>query len=698
MNARASNSSPPFATAFTAGLALFLIVSVPRAAAALPPVFRLPQPVVRTLPNGLTVAVFRDARLPLVHVQLTVVAGSAAEGALPAGTAYITSQMIGQSTASRDPEALREDLERAGGQLATRMGRDAASLSGTFLASQLPLALEVVADAGTHALLTDNDFARARRLMRAMASGAAGGTRLPEDRLWAAAFGDAGYGHPPAGTVESFDRMTINDVRHFYSSRWGPSGAVLAIVGDVQPDSVGSLVADAFGAWSARASQPALAAPPLAPARSLSLVHRKDATRCEVWVGVPGPPAGDPDELPIALASQLAVRAAAGLSGVRVGQSALRNGGFLWLSATARLDSAAIVARKLSDAFTSLRGAAPKETELAALKSAVLAGFAMRFETLDGLADQWCSEATLGLGFEVLADFPARIQAVTKSQVAAATKKWFDPSRMSLVAAGPADRLRGPLAAIARIQESEGIDDPVTPAMEKRGRERVAAMVAAHGSLATLKKVRDSVLEAEVTASMGPRDVAASLMQIRKEPGRMVVDSKYQGVGLREVWVGERGWSSSIDTLTTARDADTTTVTRMRNDFREDVIHLLLDAADPRTRVASRGTTLLNGQSLERVEIWTAFGAHRTLFIDTGTHRLSGIELHPSGDRAGTEPIRRWYRDYRAMDGVRLPFDEERWLGERRMMRLKITRYALNPGVADELFVHPEAPLPPFSR
>lgn len=178
----------------------------------------------------------------------------------------------------------------------------------------------------------------------------------------------------------------------------------------------------------------------------------------------------------------------------------------------------------------------------------------------------------------------------------------------------------------------------------------------------------------------------------------MVVDSKYQGVGLREVWVGERGWSSSIDTLTTARDADTTTVTRMRNDFREDVIHLLLDAADPKTRVASRGTTVLNGQSLERVEIWTAFGAHRTLFIDTGTHRLSGIELHPSGDRAGTEPIRRWYRDYRAVDGVRLPFDEERWLGERRMMRLKITRYALNPGVADELFVHPEAPLPPSSR
>ena len=322
----------------------------------------------------------------------------------------------------------------------------------------------------------------------------------------------------------------------------------------------------------------------------------------------------------------------------------------------------------------------------------------MRFETLEGLADQWSSEATLGMGFEVLAGFPERIEAVTGTQVAAAARKWFDPARMSFVAAGPADQLRGPLAAIARIQASEGLADPVTPAMEKLGRARLAAMVVAHGSLATLKKIRDSVLEAEATASMGSHDVTAHLMQMRKEPARMIVDSKYQGVGLREVWAADRAWSSSIDSLTTVRDADTTTVNRMRSDFREDVAHLLLDAADPKARVASRGTTQLNGLSLERVEVWTAFGAHRTMFIDPGTKLLSGIELHDSGDRADTEAIRRWYRDYRVVDGVRLPFDEERWLGARRMMRLKIKRYALNPGLADELFVHPEAPLPPSSR
>ena len=59
-------------------LGLLAALALPCLSAAATPPFRLPQPVVRKLPNGLTVAVFRDTRLPLAQVQLTVGAGSAA--------------------------------------------------------------------------------------------------------------------------------------------------------------------------------------------------------------------------------------------------------------------------------------------------------------------------------------------------------------------------------------------------------------------------------------------------------------------------------------------------------------------------------------------------------------------------------------------------------------------------------------------
>ena len=146
-------------------LALTLGAGVP-ALAEVPP-FRIPQPVVRTLPNGLTVA----------QVQLTVPAGAAAEGTLPAGVAYITSQMVGRASASRDPRTMQEDLERAGGRMTTRIGRDGAILSATFLASQVPAGIELVSDAVQNALLTDSDFGRARRGAYSLVAGSAGVAR-----------------------------------------------------------------------------------------------------------------------------------------------------------------------------------------------------------------------------------------------------------------------------------------------------------------------------------------------------------------------------------------------------------------------------------------------------------------------------------------------------------------------------------------
>ena len=686
-----------FAAPLTGALMILAACVLPAKGTATTPPFRLPEPVVHTLPNGLTVAVFRDSRLGLVQVQLTVAAGSATEGAFPAGVSYVTSQLIGQATASRDLAAIQDDVERAGGHMAARIGRDIGSLSGTFLASQLPLALDVLGDASMHAVFSEGDFARVSRNARSLARGPAGIARQPEDRLWTAAFGEAGYGHAPAGTAESLDRLTITDVRNFYNSRWGPSSALLAIAGDVQPDSVIAWASEVFGGWTARAAGAATMPKPVDVARSMTLVHRPDATQCEVWLGVPGPKAGDPDEIPVALASQLVARAA-GLAGVRVGQSALRSGGFVWLSATSRVDSAAFVAKRLEAAFASLRTTPPRATDLEPLKTAIQSSFPLRFESLEGLADQWSAEAALGMSFADLVAFPAQVGTVTAASVTAAARKWFDPAHMSFVVAGPADRLRAPLAAIAPIATSGGTDDPVTPELEKSGRARIARTIAAHGSLAALKKVRDSIIEASTVMRVGKTEATAKLVQMRKEPERMIYDLRIEERGSRDVLADGKSWSSPIDTLTKFQDSDTTKVSALRQGFRGDVIHVLLDAADPKARVAARGTTFLNGANHERVEVWTAFGSHRMMYLDPVTHLLSGVELQDSDNRDGSAAVRRWYHDYRAVDGIRLPFDEQRWLGAQRVMHLKLTRYALNAGVADGLFVHPETPLPPSSR
>lgn len=677
------------------GLVLGALASVPVRAAT--PPFRLPLPVVKRLPNGVTVAVFRDARLPLAQVQLTVPAGSAEEDSLPAGVAQITAQMIGQSSSSRDAQAMQQDLDRAGGRLATRAGRDVGIMTATFLASELESGIDLMADAVLNALLTDAEFDHARRGARALTAGPGGAARQTEDRLWGAVFGGGPYGRATAGTAESLDRLTLADVRAFFNAHWTPVGAVIAVAGDVQPDSVLDWVSDAFGRWSAR-GKAAAHAPSIVsmPARGAQVVSRPDAQRCAVWVAAPGPAAGDSDEIAVALAHELATRAAG--PSVHAGQSALRWGGFVWLATEAPPESLVRVARRLESALTALRSTPPKTQEVEALKRAVQSTFPMRFESLDGLVDQWSSEAALGRGFEDLVAFPDRVQAVTPASITAAARKWFDPAHLTFVVAGPPDRVRAPLATIAKVAAGGGVAArPLTPANDRRGRELVTKAVVAHGGLAALRKIKDSVLEADATVRLGSNEASAKVIQTRKEPDRMVYDLRFGDSGTREVLIGNHAWSAPIDSLQLAHDADTVGVARLRQGFRADVVHLLLDAALPSTRVLSRGAQQIDGKTYDRVDVWVADGSHRTLYFDPASRLLAGVELE-GGD--ANDPIvpRRWYRDYRAVNGIQLPFEEDRRLGDQRVMDLKVTRYALNAGVSDALFQRPEPPLPPSAR
>ena len=106
----------------------------------------------------------------------------------------------------------------------------------------------------------------------------------------------------------------------------------------------------------------------------------------------------------------------------------------------------------------------------------------------------------------------------------------------------------------------------------------------------------------------------------------------------------------------------------------------------------------MNGGTLEKVEIWAVGGSHRTLYFDPGTRLLAGIEQHEAGNRDDGSSTRRWYSDYRTVNGIQLPFAEERWMGTMRVMQLKVTRYEVNVGVPLTLFQRPDPPLPPPSR
>lgn len=688
---------------FTA-LAAWMAVAVAcgMAQAAAPPV-----PEVRTLANGLTVAVFPDTRLPLVQIQLLVPAGSAHEATGESGIAGLTAQMLGQGTTSRSAREFAEAVEALGGTLGGNAFRDFTTVNGTFLADDFRAGLELLADAVIHPILAED---RMRLVKSQMAGSLARAAQTPqtlaEERAWSEVFPGHPLGRSPLGARGILQALTLNQIRGFHRDFFRPDGALLAIAGDVTAERAFRAVESHLGAWGGRSREIAIPEPPRSAGGTwrVRLVDAPGLTRAELRVGMAGPSRSASDYAALDLAVELLNAA---LPATRARLHPLREAGLVMLAASVPVDSAGAVIRGVRAALERAAASAPEGAALETVKRRLAARQALAYETRGGWIAQWMSAAFHGLTPESPAEYGARLRGLDGAAVREAARRWLGPAGMVLVAVGPAERLRAqlePLGSVEIIAPELSVEVPAlspstdttppTEAQVARGRELAGRMVAAHGGVARLRRIHDSTMEGAVVIHAGGREFPGEFLQVRKEPMRFLFSTRIAVVYTMQGLEGDRGWSQTGERPAHIEDQDSVGVAALRSAFRSDLHHLLLMAADSTTRVAWRGRDRLEAGEADALEIVSGDGARRVLFLDPANHRLVGMEQGEGGHSA-----RRLYSDYRDVNGIQWPFREERLLDGRPAMTLALERVAFNTGVRDERFRRPGAkPAPPRPR
>jgi zinc protease len=689
--------------------------------AAEPPAFLPPAPVVRTLPNGLRVAVFQDHRLPLVQMQLLLPAGGAQDAAETPGLANATALLLRAGTSSRTAGAFAADLDFLGGNISAAATRDYSAVNGTFLSADFEAGLELFADAVVNPIFPPEEVERfraqaAEQLLQARQNPAA----QAEDQLWALAFQGHPYGQNPLGVLESLGRLDREAVRAFHRDFYRPDRAVLAIAGDVDPERAFAVANDRFGIWAGRSvalSRPPAPAPPAA--MRIQLVDRPGLARSEVRIGLVCPSRTDPDALPLQTASYIlgsgassrfarSQREDGGLPcDVRSSTAVLRDAGLVSLGTTVRNDSVAIVVGRMRDELARLRTQPPGEAEVAAVRRGFENSYPLQFQTPEALIAQWLGADFYGLTSAWLEHYVENVRAVTAAQVDAAAARWLDPSRCVVVVVGPADELKGLLEALGPVEvaASGGATAVAAPApaaprlaspgQKKRGRELLALTLAAHGGLERLRHVKDTTLEGDMVLEMEGRSLTVVVRQVRKEPLRLRYSTRISDVENGQVLDGARGWLySSGDSLRVA-GLDSVGVEALRVVFRSDVVHSLLAAADPAVEVAWLGPGRADGRAADVLEVTAPAppgggpAEQRLLYLDATDHRLIAEDLGDAGMRASVMAVRRVYRDYRTVAGVPWPFHEERMRGGTKTMTLSLQTVTINTGVSDLMFQPP---------
>ena len=261
----------------------------------------------RTLANGFKALVLPRSHAPLVVCDLYYPVGSVDEPAGKTGLAHFVEHMLFKGT-ERLPKGQIDRLAFvAAGQSNAETGEDCTHYWFAFPSDRWELALTVEADRMRGASFDPREVEAERHVI---AEERARDLDSPLGRLdqthMAVAYLRHPYRNPILGWPDDLARIGVDDLRGFYRAHYRPDGAVLVVVGDVDPEAALDRVAAHFEPLAPGDSprvEPTSDEPRQTGRRDFSLVESEAVARGMLgWHTVPQ---GHPDGPALDVASDL---------------------------------------------------------------------------------------------------------------------------------------------------------------------------------------------------------------------------------------------------------------------------------------------------------------------------------------------------------------------------------------------------------
>ncbi|QJE97237.1 M16 family metallopeptidase [Luteolibacter luteus] len=219
------------------------------APAALKPASRhRPEPECITLPNGATLALLPDPRVPILTAQVAVRAGLVSETEATSGLNTLLASTLPQGTIRHSAAELAGRLESLGATLGAATGNNALLVQLSGLSPDvpvlLPLLAEVLAEPAFHGDSIEREKAsQLASLRESLEDPLSTAFRLARHHL----FKGQGYGLPALGTEESLANLNRLALSAHHSRHFQGRNLVIALAGDFDISEAKDLLAEGIG-------------------------------------------------------------------------------------------------------------------------------------------------------------------------------------------------------------------------------------------------------------------------------------------------------------------------------------------------------------------------------------------------------------------------------------------------------------------
>jgi zinc protease len=413
----------------------------------------LPRPKVTKLPNGLTVLVIEQHKLPTVNFMLWVDTGDMSDPKDQPGLASFAAEMLHEGTTHRTSAQLAADVDNIGATLRASSGFGAtdSSVMASGLAPSAAQILELMSDIVLNPTFPNDELEKFKqRQLSQLEQERSDPSTLAEERFRQALYQD----FPAAVTMptpESIKAATPERLKEFHDRYYVPSNAILGVVGDVEQEDILGLIRKTFGEWKGgTVPKPDWShLPPPAPSK-IYLVNRPDSVQTNIVAGDYGARRTDPDYVTLYVMNRVLgggpqARLFLNLREVHgytygaysaVGDDKYREA---W-SANTEVRNAVTDGslEQLMAEFKRIRDEKVPETELDEARHSIVANFALSLEQQQQLLSRWILVQDYGLSTDYWDRYPVEVTHTTPDAVQAAARKYVDLEHLQIVCVGDA--------------------------------------------------------------------------------------------------------------------------------------------------------------------------------------------------------------------------------------------------------------------
>ncbi len=201
------------------------------------------------LSNGLKVIMLENHKSPLVSFQVWYRAGARNEITGKTGLAHMLEHMMFKGTSKVSGEDFIKTIYELGGEQNASTSHDYACYFETLASDRLEVPIDFESDRMSNLVLRESDFRTERMVVLEERR-----TRVDDDphsflleQVEAAAYQAQPYHWPVIGWAEDIERLTIEDVKAFYSKYYNPANAFVVVIGDFKKETLLARMEKAFG-------------------------------------------------------------------------------------------------------------------------------------------------------------------------------------------------------------------------------------------------------------------------------------------------------------------------------------------------------------------------------------------------------------------------------------------------------------------